>query len=410
MHGIGVAVLSEDREHLNVLQSRLDSTNLGRTVYSHLGFPVSATDPVLRQIQDLRAEVVLVDIGPENPHAAISTIELLHATTSDITIFAAGQMNDPATIVATMRAGAREFVDRNASREVLIECLTRHASVRSKTRGRVGKAKVFAVVNAKGGSGATTVAVNTATALQEAHGKTVLVDMAPIGHAALHLNVRPSFGVADALQNLHRMDGSLLDGLMTTYKNGLHLLAGPQQPYNTAPSAAELARLFDLLVSQYNYVVIDCSSRLDATTRLICELSNAVLLITQADVVSLWSAGRVQTFLEEGVGRDRLRLVLNRYKKIPGFGDEDVEKATSCKVLWRIPNNYQFVGPAIDRGTPPALQENQEVSRSYSALAAALAEAAPAEGGLDLVYQHDKSDSKKKAPGRLLISPARAGQ
>jgi pilus assembly protein CpaE len=410
MHGIGVAVLSEDREQLNVLQSRLDSTNLGRTVYTHLGFPVNATDPVLRQIQDLRAEVVLVDIGPENPQAAIATIELLHATTSDITIFAAGQMNNPGTIVSTMRAGAREFVDRNASREALIECLTRHASARSKLRGRVGKAKVFAVVNAKGGSGATTLAVNTATALQEAHGKTVLVDMAPIGHAALHLNVRPSFGVADALQNLHRMDGSLLDGLMTTYKNGLHLLAGPQQPYSTVPSAADLARLFDLLVSQYNYVIVDCSSRLDATTRLICELSNAVLLVTQADVVSLWSAGRVQTFLEEGVGRERLRLVLNRYKKIPGFGDEDVEKATNCRILWRIPNNYQFVGPAIDRGTPPALQDNQEVSRSYTALASALAEASPAEGGLDLVYQHDKSDSKKKAPSRLLISPARAGQ
>src|SRR6516164_1571093 len=188
MHGIGVAVLSEDREQLNVLQSRLDSTNLGRTVYTHLGFPVNATDPVLRQIQDLRAEVVLVDIGPENPQSAIATIELLHATTSDITIFAAGQMNNPGTIVSTMRAGAREFVDRNASREALVECLTRHASARSKLRGRVGKAKVFAVVNAKGGSGATTLAVNTATALQETHGKTVLVDMAPIGHAALHLN------------------------------------------------------------------------------------------------------------------------------------------------------------------------------------------------------------------------------
>src|SRR5215472_8918786 len=181
MHGIGVAVLSEDREQLNVLQSRLDSTNLGRTVYTHLGFLSSATDPALRQIQDLRAEVVLVDINPQNSHAAVATIELLHATTNDITIFAAGQMSDPATIVATMRAGAREFIDRNASRETLIECLTRHASARSKNRGRVGKAKVFAVVNAKGGSGATTLAVNTATALQEAHGKTVLVDMAPIG-------------------------------------------------------------------------------------------------------------------------------------------------------------------------------------------------------------------------------------
>ena len=37
--------------------------------------------------------------------------------------------------------------------------------------------KVFAVVNAKGGSGATTVAVNLALALQSAHGNTALVDL-----------------------------------------------------------------------------------------------------------------------------------------------------------------------------------------------------------------------------------------
>jgi len=50
-----------------------------------------------------------------------------------------------------------------------------------------------------------------------------------------------------------------------------------------------------------------------------------------------------------GAGRDRLRIVLSRYKKIPGFTDEDVEKATSCKVLWKVPNNYQVIGPAIDK-------------------------------------------------------------
>jgi len=65
--------------------------------------------------------------------------------------------------------------------------------------------------------------VNTAVALQEAHGRVVLVDFAPIGHAALQLNLRPQFTIIDALQNLHRMDGSLLDGLMTPYRNGLHL-------------------------------------------------------------------------------------------------------------------------------------------------------------------------------------------
>ena len=33
MHGIAVAVLSEDRERLTVLQTRLETTNLGRTNY-----------------------------------------------------------------------------------------------------------------------------------------------------------------------------------------------------------------------------------------------------------------------------------------------------------------------------------------------------------------------------------------
>ncbi len=98
---------------------------------------------------------------------------------------------------------------------------------------------------------------------------------------------------------------------------------------------------------------------------MICDLSNAVLMVAQTDVVSLWSAGRIQTFLQEGAGRDRLRLVLNRYKKIPGFTDEDVEKATNCKVLWKVPNNFQVIGPAIDKGSPVASQANHEIGRSY---------------------------------------------
>jgi MinD-like ATPase involved in chromosome partitioning or flagellar assembly len=171
-----------------------------------------------------------------------------------------------------------------------------------------------------------------------------------------------------------------------------------------------LARLFDLLVNHYRYVVVDASSRLDSTTHLLSDLSNAVLLVAQTDVVSLWSAGRIHAYLEEGGGRNRLRIVLSRYKKIPGFTDEDVENSTRCKVLWKIPNAFQAISPAIDHGTPVVLQENQEVSRSFRALAAALAEAAPtSEGGLDLVYGQEKSD-KRKAVSRLVVSPARASQ
>src|SRR5262249_35488101 len=149
---------------------------------------------------------------------------------------------------------------------------------------------------------------------------------------------------------------------------------------------------------------------IDDTARMLCDLSNAVLLVAQADVVSLWSAGRLRTFLEEGTGRDRVRLVLNRHKKIPGFGDEDVETATNCKLLWKVPNNHQAIAPAIDKGSPIATQDSVDVGRSFRGLAALLADASSAEGSLDLVYQPDKSDTKKKASSRLLISPLRAGQ
>src|SRR3954451_17521684 len=410
MHGIAVAILTEDRERLAALQHRVDSTRMGRTVFGHVGFPSGPADPILRQIQDVRAEVVLVDLDPENVQRAILTIELIHSNTTGTGIFAIGEMVHPPTIVSAMRAGAGEYIERNTGSEGLLEAFNRFTAVRGKARTTSGRARVFTVTNAKGGAGATTVAVNTAIALQELHGRVLLVDFATLGHASLHLNVRPQFGVVDALQNLHRLDSSLLDGLMTTCKNGMQLLAGPQQPFTLSPTAAELARFCDLLVANFLYVVVDCSGRVDQTTRLLSDLSNAVLLVAQTDVVSLWSASRIRTFLEEGAGHDRVRLVLNRYKKIPGFTEEDVEAGTNCKLLWKVPNNYQLLAPAIDKGSPVAFQESQDLGRSFRSLAAMLAEAsASAEGSLDLVYQHDK-DSKKKASGRLLISPLRANQ
>src|SRR5215469_8363990 len=409
MHGIAVALLSEDREQLTALESRLEATRLGRVVFSHVGFPTGSTDSILRQLQESRAEVVVVDVSSRDAQRAVRAIELIKTTTLQIAIFASGEMTQPAAIVASMRAGAGEYIDSSAGSDALLEALTRYTSSRARALGTAGRARVFTFLSAKGGAGCTTAAVNTALALQQAHGDVVLLDFAPIGHAALHLNLRPQFGVLDALQNLHRMDVSLLDGLMTTTNEGLHLLAGPQQPYPTEPTPGELARLFDLVVNHYRFVVVDASSRLDPTTKLLSELSNAVLVVAQTDVVSLWSAGRIHNFLEEGTGRDRLRIILNRYKKIPGFTEEDVQQVTNCKVLWKLPNAYQAVSPAIDHGTPVVLQEGSEISRSYRALADMMAEASSnSDGSPDLVYGQE--GARKKSPSRLIPSPARAGQ
>jgi DNA-binding NarL/FixJ family response regulator len=114
MQGVAVTLLTEDGERLSVLQHWLEGTGMGRNVFSHVGFPSSPTDPVLRQMQDVRSEVVILDIDAHSAQRAISAIEIIHANTSDIAIFAVGEMNHPPTIVAAMRAGAGEFLERSA--------------------------------------------------------------------------------------------------------------------------------------------------------------------------------------------------------------------------------------------------------------------------------------------------------
>src|ERR1039458_9601372 len=111
MHGIGVANLTEEEDHLSALQSRLEATRLGQPVFSHVGFPAGPTDAILRQLQDSRAEVVVVDIPASDPQRAIHTIELIRATTQQIGIFANGEMTHPANIVASMRVGSGGYVD-----------------------------------------------------------------------------------------------------------------------------------------------------------------------------------------------------------------------------------------------------------------------------------------------------------
>lgn len=371
MHGIAVALLSEEQDCLATLQDRLRATSLGREVFSHIGLPTSGTDLIMRQLQESRAEVVIVDVSSKSVHRALHAIELIHATTQ-IAIFATGDMTQPANIVASMRSGASEYVDRSAGHEALLEALTRFSSLRTRAL-RAGKARVFTFLGAKGGVGCTTAAVNTALALQISHGDVVLVDFARIGHTDLHLNLRPRFGVLDALRNLDRMDASLLDGYMSTTKEGLHLLAGPKEPNPDEPTPGELARLFDFLANHYRFVIVDASSQLDRTTKLLSDLSNTVLVIAQTDVVSLRSADGIQSFLEDGARRDRIQLVLNRRRKVLGFSDKDIERFTNCKIFWKIPNDFYAVAASIDRGSPIVLQERSEISRSYRGLAAKLA-------------------------------------
>ncbi len=377
MAELPVVIIASDSEQRAVLQVLVDGTSVARSVHTSASFPVAAADPVVRKIQSANPAVVLVDIPIDNPALALRAIELLQQELPDAALFAIGSMSQPQVIVTAMRSGAREFIERPTTTTDLLEAFVRLSSAQRKVQREEVRGKVFTVVNAKGGSGATTIAVNLALALQAAHGNTALVDVAPLGHAALHMNLKPVFSVGDAIRNLHRLDHSLLEGFMVRHEGGLQVLAGPNTPVIVEPSTAEFARLFDMLVSHFRYVVVDASTRMDTTTRLVSNLSETVLLIAHADVASLWSVARIQQYLGETGGRDRVRLVLNRFRKIPGFSEADAETAAGIKLLWKIPNQYFAVSTAIDRGVPLMHQNHTDIARAFIGLAARLTENDP---------------------------------
>src|SRR6266853_2890421 len=369
MPELSVAVSATDNDQRAVLQVLVDGTSVARTVCINSTFHLAANDPVIRKTKTLAPDIVMVDIANNDATSALRAIEFLHQELPESAIFAIGPLTQPQLIVNAMRAGVREYIERPTSTSDLLEAFVRLTAARRKPGRESTRGKVFTVVNAKGGSGATTVAVNLALALQSAQNNTALVDLAPLGHCAWHLNLKPNFTISDAVTNLHRLDSSLLDSFMARHEGGLQILAGSTVPGTIEPSTSDFARLFDTIVGRFQYVVVDISSRLDSAARLVSNLSEKILLIAHADVASLWSAGRVAQYLGESGSRDRFALVLNRYRKVAGFNEAETEAAIGAPVLWRIPNQYFAVSTAIDRGIPVMQQGNSEIARSISELA-----------------------------------------
>jgi len=365
MPELSVVVFTTDEDQKALLPVLVDGTAVARMTHSFDVYPQADSDPLMRRIQELKTSVVVVDLAPNNISAALHAIELLRAACPKSAIFALGEMSRPQLIVDAMRAGAGEFLPRPPTTDQLLDGFNRFVSSQRKVRSTGTRGRVFVVLNAKGGNGATTVAVNTALAIATSRGSTALLDMAPVGDVALHLNLKTGFSIMDALNNLHRLDAALLDGFMARHETGLHVLAGHTTLGSTETKPVDFARLFDIIVGQYRHVVVDVSTRLDPITRALCDLSDTVLLVANPDLASLWSAARIRDFFLGGPAEQKLRLVMNRYRKITGFGESEIEHTTQAKILYKIPNKYAPIIAAIERGVPVAQTNHSDIARYF---------------------------------------------
>lgn len=176
-----------------------------------------------------------------------------------------GAVNDVATYRALLDMGVSDYLVKPVTAPQAASALRRMAEQAAPAEGRSSAAaaaegRVTGVVGARGGAGATTVAVNLAVALaSEAPGKTALVDLdLRFGTAAMMLDVEPGRGFKEALDNPQRLDSLFVERAMVRAGDNLSLLAG-EEDVATDPLAkdAALEVLFGLLRQNFGHIVVD---------------------------------------------------------------------------------------------------------------------------------------------------------
>src|SRR5262249_38189468 len=185
MQPLNTAVIASNEEQRLILALQVNGTGLATTVLTCDTLPISSKDEALRRLEDAAPAVVLLDISSQEARVVPQVIELVLTAVPNTTVFAVGDISQPSSIIDAMRAGAKEFLGRPPPRAVLSDAFLRISSQRKRNTATSGeRGKIFAFLNAKGGCGSTTLAVNTGIALLTS-GSVLIVDLAILGHVAL---------------------------------------------------------------------------------------------------------------------------------------------------------------------------------------------------------------------------------
>ena len=124
---INVVTVAAEGEQRTLLQAAVDGTAMARTV-DMVPYPASPDDLLIRRIQDVNPGVIVVDISPESTAPALRALELLRSELPKAAIFAVGDVSQPQVIIHAMRAGAREFLQRPAHVNHVVEAFARLVS------------------------------------------------------------------------------------------------------------------------------------------------------------------------------------------------------------------------------------------------------------------------------------------
>ena len=292
---------------------------------------------------------------------------------------------DPGTRVIVIGSAAditpyRELVRRGVNDYVIgpVEILDVVRSICSlfSASEAVTVGRMIAVVGAKGGVGASTVAHNIAWHIaRDVALDSVVIDLdLAFGTASLDYNQDPVQGIANAVFSPERLDSSFMERLLAKCTDNLSLLAAPatlDQVYDFGADAFD--SIFDTLRMTTPCIVLDVPHQWTAWTRRALVGADDILIVAEPDLANMRNTKNMMSMLKAARPNDRPPLYcINQVgmHKRPEIELRAFAKTIETQPIATVPFDSRTFGTAANNGQMIAeIANNHRAARMFQQMA-----------------------------------------
>lgn len=309
----------------------------------------------------LRAEpsppILIVDVGEEEqPVRALRKLrDLCEAGT---VVIALGRVNDVAFFRSLIAEGVSDYlvkpIDADALHRAILAALRDPAQDADAPQRH---ARTVAVIGARGGVGATTVATTLGWILAHERKRSVsIVDLdLHFGTVGLALDLAPTGGLPDALAHAARVDSLFVASATVAESESLSILAAEEPLETDRPiDPAALDRLLGELSRNVDCIVLDVPRFVAVAEPAVLSVANDVVIVSDLSMAGLRDTLRFVERASVAVPGAALSVVINR----DGSGGKgqltqaEFEKALGRDVLVCIPEDGSAIQAAVNAGKP----------------------------------------------------------
>jgi pilus assembly protein CpaE len=279
----------------------------------------------------------------------------------------------PEVLRAALQAGVRDVLSLPLSFEELRAGLRGAASWSRAVRDRISLeveepmsavgGQMIAVAGAKGGVGATTIAVHLAleTVRRQRQKSVCLIDFdLQAGDVGILLDLTHRRSVADLLDVTDELTVRQVEDAVYLHPSGLRVLLAPGEGEHFEDVSANAARrILGTIKSNFDVVIVDVGTTVTEANAVAVEMADDVLVVTTPDVPALRAANRLVALWERlQVRKEDIRLVANRVNKdLEVQPDLARRVATVGLTKTVLPAAFKSLEPAANTGVPDRLAD-----------------------------------------------------